>query len=74
MTNCSVTGGWGLAGTASHGRLRARDVLPVGPRGVGKTALLGAYAAAASESDSEVVNLQATLAEEVRADEPGGGV
>ena len=50
----------GLAGTASQGRLRARDVLLVGPRGVGKTTLLGAYAAAAAESGFEVVNLQAT--------------
>lgn len=50
----------GLAGTASQGRLRTRDVLLVGPRGVGKTALFGACAAAASESGFEVVNLQAT--------------
>lgn len=50
----------GLAGTAAQGRLRARDVLLVGPRGVGKTALLGAFASIARESGFEVVNLQAT--------------
>lgn len=40
-------------------RVRAQDVILIGPRGVGKTVTLTTYGQAASAAGSEVVNLQA---------------
>ncbi|MEP6798800.1 MAG: ATP-binding protein [Lapillicoccus sp.] len=43
----------------SRGRVRAQDIVLVGPRGVGKTAALFAFGARAATQGFEVVNLQA---------------
>lgn len=42
-----------------EGRVRADDLILAGPRGVGKTVTLTAFAALGRDSDYEVVNLQA---------------
>jgi len=49
----------GLNEVSSVGRARARDVILVGPRGVGKTVTLTTYGALAAQAGFEVVNLQA---------------
>lgn len=45
----------------ARGRVRARDTILVGPRGVGKTAALSACAELARDQGVEVVNLQAVV-------------
>lgn len=45
----------------SRGRVRAQDIVLVGPRGVGKTATLSAFGALAKTQGFEVVNLQAVV-------------
>ena len=52
-----------LNDTAARGRVRARDTILVGPRGVGKTSALTAFAELAKQQGIEVVNLQAVLGE-----------
>ena len=49
--------------TAARGRVGAEDTILLGPRGVGKTALLRAYSAEAEQNGSVVVNLQAVRSE-----------
>lgn len=45
----------------SRGRVRAQDIVLVGPRGVGKTATLSAFGALAKTQGFEVVNLKAVV-------------
>lgn len=52
-----------LNDTAARGRVRARDTILVGPRGVGKTSALTAFADLARQQGTEVVSLQAVLGE-----------
>jgi len=49
----------GLNDVATAGRVRTQDVILIGPRGVGKTVAVSAYAEQARASGFEVVNLQA---------------
>lgn len=48
-----------LNGVAAVGRVRAQDMVLAGPRGVGKTATLTAFAGLANDQGYEVVGLQA---------------
>lgn len=48
-----------LSDVAAAGRVRASDIILVGPRGVGKTATVTAFAALAREQGFEVISLQA---------------
>lgn len=48
-----------LSDVAASGRVRALDTVLVGPRGVGKTAAVSAFAQLASEQGFEVIALQA---------------
>lgn len=48
-----------LSDVAAAGRVRALDMILVGPRGVGKTAAVSAFAGRAREQGFEVINLQA---------------
>ncbi len=50
-----------LNDAGARGRVRARDLILVGPRGVGKTALLSAFADVARAQGVEVVGLQAVV-------------
>lgn len=50
-----------LNDVAARGRTRARDTVLVGPRGVGKTVALSAFAELAARQGFEVVNLQAVV-------------
>jgi hypothetical protein len=52
-----------LNDAAARGRVAARDTILVGPRGVGKTALLTAYARIAQAQGTVVVDLQAVRGE-----------
>lgn len=49
----------GLNEVVTVGRVRAQDVILIGPRGVGKTVTLSTYGALAAQAGFEVVNLQA---------------
>ncbi|MBK8460751.1 MAG: ATP-binding protein [Micropruina sp.] len=45
----------------ARGRVRAQDIVLVGPRGVGKTATMSAFAALATQQGFECVNLQGVV-------------
>lgn len=48
-----------LNDVSAVGRLRAQDIVLTGPRGVGKTVTVTAFARQAADQGFEVVNLQA---------------
>lgn len=52
-----------LNDTAARGRVRAKDTILVGPRGIGKTSLLSAFADLARQQGTDVVSIQAVLGE-----------
>ncbi|MGB4836689.1 MAG: AAA family ATPase, partial [Nostocoides sp.] len=52
-----------LNDTATRGRVGAEDTILLGPRGVGKTALLRAFVDEAEQNGCIVVNLQAVRGE-----------
>lgn len=57
-----------LNDTSAVGRVRALDLILIGPRGVGKTATVTAFGTAAAAQGFEVVNLQAVRGQQTLVD------